>query len=375
MKLRILFMCSALHTGGAERQWAILIPGLARRGFDARLVTLTDRGRFFDEVQAAGVPCRCVGLKSRWDLRGIRRAFQFAEPVPEIIMTHETNAQILGQAIASRAKAAHVTVDHTPPALPRGLHRRLLGRLVAKRVDCAIAVSRSQLPDLAALGFDRGRVRVIHNGIPALRPTKSREEARASLGIEADDFVAIVVAALRAQKRVPIFIDAVASAHNANARIKGFVAGGGPDLDALRVLAAGRGSSVTLLGERTDVADLLLASDVACLTSWTEATPIALIEAMALQRPVVAAAVGGNEEVVVDGETGILVPTLEPTEFANALQTLAADRSRGRELGRAGKARYERLFTEEKMLDDYAEVFIRLGRDVGRKQFRPPACE
>ena len=353
-------MCSALQTGGAERQWAILIPGLARRGLDVRLLTLTGGGRFFDEIQAAGVHCRCAGMKTRWDVRGIRRAFQLAEPEPDIIVTHETNAQVLGQAIASRAQAVHVTVDHTPPGLPRGLHRRLLGRLVAKGVDCTIAVSRSQLPDLADLGFDRDKVRVIYNGIPALQPTKSRDEARNSLGIESDDFVAVVIAALRAQKRVPVFIDAVASAHIANTRIKGFVAGGGPDLDALRTLAAQRGSSVTLLGERADVADLLLASDVACLTSWTEAAPIALIEAMALARPVIAAAVGGNDEVVVGGETGILVPTPEPSEFANAFQVLAADRSHARALGQAGKARYERLFTAEKMLDDYADVLIRL---------------
>jgi glycosyltransferase involved in cell wall biosynthesis len=259
---RLLFMCSALHTGGAERQWSILIPGLAERGFSVQLLTLAGRGRFFDEIEAAGLPCESAGLKSRWDLRGIKRAFELTKLAPDVVMTQETNAQVLGHLITRRVKAAHVTVDHTPPGLPRSLHRRLLTRLIAKRAECAIAVSRSQLLELGALGFDRRRLRVIYNGLPTLRPERSRAQTRASLGFNSRDFVAVVIAALRDQKRVGVFIEAVAAAHRADHRIKGLVAGGGPDLERLRILACSRGSSVNLLGERSDVADLITASDV-----------------------------------------------------------------------------------------------------------------
>lgn len=352
---RILFLCSALHTGGAERQWSILIPGLAERGFDVRLLTIAGRGRFFDEIEAAGVPCECAELKTRWDLRGINRVLKHVTTAPDIVMTQETNAQVLGHVIASRTQAAHVTVDHTPPGLPRGLHRRALVGLIAKRVDYAIAVSRSQLPELARLGFDLRRVRVIYNGLPAPLPTRRREDVRASLGIESGDFLALVLAALRPQKRAWIFIEAVAAAHRHDNRIRGIVAGGGPDLYALRALAAESGSSVQMLGERVDVADLIVASDVVCLTSWTEATPMALIEAMALRRPVIASAVGGVSEIVVDGETGILVCAPDPVQFAAALQTLGADASGARDLGDAGRDRYEHLFTAQKMLDEYAQ--------------------
>jgi glycosyltransferase involved in cell wall biosynthesis len=353
---QILFLCSELRTGGAERQWSILIPGLAERGFDVRLLTLMGRGRFFDEIAAAGVSSKCVGLTSRWDFRGIARALELAKPAPEIVITQGTNAQVLGHLIASRAKARHVTIDHTPPGLPRRLHRRLLVRLVARYVDYAIAVSRSQLRDLAHLGFDRARLRVIYNGLPALRPTRSRDDARASLGIESQDFVILVLAGLRAQKRVPVFIEAVAAAHARENRIKGIVAGGGPDLGDLRSLAEQCGSSASLLGERSDVADLIVASDAVCLTSWTEATPIALIEAMALGRPVIAGSVGGVGEIVVDRETGLLVRRPDSGLFASAFYELAMEPSRARALGEAGKARYERLFTVDKMLDDYVEL-------------------
>jgi glycosyltransferase involved in cell wall biosynthesis len=362
----VLFVCSDLRTGGAERQWSILIPGLAERGFDVRLLTLAGRGRFFDEIAAAGVSCRCADLASRWDVRGIARALELAKPAPDVVMTQGTNAQVLGHLIASRAKASHVTIDHTPPGLPRRLHRRLLVRLMAPRVDYAIAVSRSQVPDLTHLGFDPRRLRVIYNGLPAPRPTRSREGARASLGIESRDFVILVLAALRAQKRVPVFIEAVADAHARENRIKGIVAGGGPDLDDLRSLAEQCGSSVSLLGERSDVANLIIASDAVCLTSWTEATPLALIEAMALGRPVIAGSVGGVDEIVVDRETGLLVRPLDSSSFALAFQELAAEPSRARALGEAGKACYERLFTVDKMVDDYVELLHLVMSSNGR---------
>jgi glycosyltransferase involved in cell wall biosynthesis len=136
-------------------------------------------------------------------------------------------------------------------------------------------------------------------------------EVRASLGIQDGDFVAIVVANLRLVKRVHLFVEAVASANRGTSRTKGLVAGGGPQLNTLRRAAGERGSEITILGERDHIADLMTASDVVCLTSSTESTPIALIEAMALAWPVIAPAVGGVAEVVEDGETGILLPTLD----------------------------------------------------------------
>jgi glycosyltransferase involved in cell wall biosynthesis len=361
---RVLFVCSELRTGGAERQWRILIPALAERGFEVRLLTLMGRGRFFDEIEGAGVPSRCAGLRNRWDVSGMRRALDLSLPAPDVVVSHETNAQVLGHVIARRSRSRHVTVDHMAPGLPRALHRRLLARFVAGRVDCAVAVSRSQLEELAALGFDPRDVTVIHNGVPALTPARSREEARASLGVESGDFVALMVAAARPEKRIEIFVEACKLAHGMNRQIRGFVAGGGPRLDALRTFASEVGSSVELLGERTDVADVITASDVVCLTSRSEATPIALIEAMALERPVVAPAVGGVDEVVVDGETGLLVREPDPREFAASLDELARNRSHARALGKAGRTRYESLFTVERMVDEYAAVLhdVAIGR-------------
>jgi glycosyltransferase involved in cell wall biosynthesis len=363
----ILFMCSTLHMGGAERQWAMLLPGLVRRGFDVRLVTLAARGRFFDEIEATGIPSGCAGLKSRWDLRGITRAFELARPFPDLVVSHETNAHFIGHWVAAAAKAAHVTVGHRGPGMAHRRYRRTLERFVARHVDHAIAVSRSQLREFEAAGFDLRRVSVIHNGLDPLRPERSRAEVRASLGLRESAFVALVVAALRPVKRVDVFVEAVAAAHRADDRIVGLVAGGGASLESFRAMAEARRSPVQLLGERADIADLMIASDVACLTSSAEATPMALIEAMSLGRPVLAPAAGGIPEIVIDGETGILVPARDgagpdPEEFARGLRALAADRPLAEALGTAGSVRYQRLFTARRMLDEYERLFSGLAR-------------
>jgi glycosyltransferase involved in cell wall biosynthesis len=111
-----------------------------------------------------------------------------------------------------------------------------------------------------------------------------------------------------------------------------------------------------VLGERTDVPDLMVASDVVCLPSEAEALPMVIIEAMAVGRPVIATNVGGVSDVVLDGVTGIIVD-LDPGEtLTRALVTLAADSQAARAMGAAGRKEFEERFTLEAMVDHYAET-------------------
>jgi glycosyltransferase involved in cell wall biosynthesis len=121
-----------------------------------------------------------------------------------------------------------------------------------------------------------------------------------------------------------------------------------------------RGSGIEVLGERDDVADLLAAADVVCLSSFTEAFPMILLEAMALGLPVISTDVGGVREAVVDGETGLLVAPGDAGALANALRTLAADSALRERLGANALARHER-FTLDAMVDGYANVIERAG--------------
>jgi glycosyltransferase involved in cell wall biosynthesis len=369
--MRILFLGSTLGVGGRERQLALLLPELRRLGFDPHVATLRHRGPHFEALEAQGMPMRFVGMRSRADLAGMARAYKLWRLRPDVVFTSSVDAQVIGELVAARARAAHVTVEHGGAGLPRALHRRLLVRAVAPRIDGVVAVSATQLDELQQLGFRTERISVIPNGIPPPQPRRSREAVRAELELAEDDVLALLVATLRPEKRADAFVDAVRRAHVREPRLRGVIAGGGPRLAQVRSLAAEAPGVVRVLGERSDAADLIAAADVVCLTSAFEGLPMAVLEAMALSRPVVATRVGGIPDAVTDGRTGRLVPPGDTGAFAEALVELVQAPALRRTMGEAASVDYRERFTLEAMAERYAEV---LGALVDRRGDRAPHC-
>ena len=348
----VLFVCSALRRGGAERQWTHLLPALAARGHDVRLLALSDTGPFFDEIRAQGIEARNAGLRSRWDVPRLVATLRRTASA-QVVVSQGVNALVVAQTLAWRFGAPHVAIDHTPPGLPRRPHRRLLTRLVAPHVSALVVVSEAQLEELRRLGYRPARTTVVHNGVPTPQPSRPRADVRRDLGLGDADVAVFLIATLRPQKNAPLFLTAARDAAASEPSIRAFVAGGGPELPRVRELA--RGTGIRVLGERDDVPDLLAAADLVCLSSFTEAFPMILLEAMALGRPVISTDVGGVREAVVDGCTGLLVPPRDARALAEALRSLAADPAARARLGANAVARHER-FTLDAMVDGYASV-------------------
>jgi glycosyltransferase involved in cell wall biosynthesis len=355
--MRLLFVCPDMRTGGAERHWATLIPELHDRGMDVKLLALADRGPFFEEVAAHGVPAECLGLRRRTNPRALRSALSVGAAFePDLVVTRGVSGQLVGEAIARRSAAVHVLNEHTPLTpdgrlVPPRPHQRALTRLVARRVDGVVAVTQRQVPPLAALGYPRDRIEVVPNGV--FERDVSAVEPSSELPPEG--FRVLCAAGLRPEKRVDLFIEAVAAARAELPGISGYVAGEGPERERLERLA--EGSGVTLLGARRDVLELVRGADALCLPSEAEALPMSILEAMALERPVVATDVGGTAEQVVNGETGHLVPPGELEPIKRALMALAADPERAREMGAAGRRRQRERFSGEAMVDGYVRAF------------------
>ncbi|MDQ6751710.1 MAG: glycosyltransferase [Actinomycetota bacterium] len=356
--IRALFLTKHLRVGGAQRNWTILLPALAERGFATRLVTLEDEGEFFEEVRARGVPVTCEGMRGRLDLRAARQVLGLAASRPEVIVTHDERSHLLGRALAWRAGAAHVASDHGGPGFALKAHRELLLRLVAPGFATTVTMSEQRVPDLLRRGFRRERIHVVANGVDAaaLRPSHSREAVRAALKVPDEAFVALLPAVLRPEKRADRFVRAVSRASAVDPRVRGLVVGYGPDEDRVRRLAAEVGGAVAVLGHRRDIADFMAASDVVCLTSDVEGGPYAALEAMALGKPVAAMRAGALDEVVVDGKTGLLVPPADEERLADALITLARDPPRAAALGAAGRERQRAHFDAIRMSDAYAAL-------------------
>jgi glycosyltransferase involved in cell wall biosynthesis len=352
---RILFVCSEMAIGGAERQLALLIPRLREYDFKVSLLTLVREGPFFDEVLRQGVKANCARMRNRTDLAGFRRALQHAKEQPDLVVTHSINAHVIGHVIARRAHAFHVATEHAGPGVSRGLHRAVLARIMAPRADLVIAISRAQIPKLLDLGYRPERIRVVHNAAPDQKVTQPAALVRSSLGYDPADFIAVFVGALRPEKSADIFVRAVQDAHRLDPRIRGLVVGTGPELHRLQKAARNDGV-VKLIGERLDVADFLNAADAVCLSSRAEGTPMVLLEAMALGKPVVATAVGGVPEVVEDQKTGLLVAPGDREAFTAAVRRLASSPGLGQRLGRAARERHRMQFSPERMVAAYAGV-------------------
>jgi glycosyltransferase involved in cell wall biosynthesis len=155
------------------------------------------------------------------------------------------------------------------------------------------------------------------------------------------------------------------------------IAGGGPCLAALRRLAEEGlrlDNSVRFLGEIRDIATLLARASVFVLPSLTEGISLTLLEAMARGLPVVATRVGGNPEVVVDGETGFLVPAQSPSDLAAAILRVHRDPARGRQMGLAGRRRVELNFEVGRMVAAYETLYADLLRTGDQSARRWQRC-
>jgi glycosyltransferase involved in cell wall biosynthesis len=365
---RILFVSATLGLGGAERQWAALIPALRARGFRSSALTLYEGGPLARELQRDGVATESVGMNGRSDLRPLVR--HLARPIAdELVVSQSFAGNVVAQALARRARVPHVVCEHHGIGLARPMHERAALCIVSPIVSAVVAVSPSQLADLVQLGYRRERIRVIPNGVAPLVAERRAAQVREELGVRAGAFVAVLAATLRPEKRAHLFVEAVARANAVDDRVVGLVAGAGPELPRVEALARTTGGAVRVLGNRSDIVDVVSAADVSCLTSETEALPMVLLEAMALGKPVVAIDVGGVRDAVEDGETGLLVRSDDPAEFADSLLRLANDRAFAARLGARGRERQIARFSAARMVEDYARLF----ESVAARPSRPIA--
>jgi glycosyltransferase involved in cell wall biosynthesis len=244
---------------------------------------------------------------------------------------------------------------------PKRLAYRLLYFGGARMADGFVAVARD-----VALGArrmyrpPRGKLHLIPNGVD-LDATAGQDRAtiRHELGLPPDSHVVAVVAKLTEQKGHAILLRAMGSLLGQDSNLHVLIAGDGPLADALHAQAAGMpgGDRVRFLGVRSDVRAMLAAADLFVLPSLWEGLPMALLEAMAAGLPVVATAVSGTRDVVVDGVTGMLVPPGEELALADAIEQLITDRQTAEAMGSAGRQRVAEEFSGSRLAERHAAMY------------------
>jgi glycosyltransferase involved in cell wall biosynthesis len=243
----------------------------------------------------------------------------------------------------------------TNPQVARYRRLGLIERVVAVSEDArSLAVSVS--------GFAMEATETIPNGIDVdTYAVADGPRIRESLGIAAGTPVVGIVARLAPEKDHNLLLEALALLRRSIDPVVLLVIGDGElrgELEA-RAAALGVEACVRFLGMRDDIPSLLAALDVFVLSSRTEGMSVTLLEAMASGRPVVATAVGGNAEVVRDGDTGRIVPAGDAGALAGALASILRDREAARRMGERGRARAMSEFSVKVMAKRYEGVYDR----------------
>jgi glycosyltransferase involved in cell wall biosynthesis len=363
--MKALFIGPNLAAGGAERQWSILLPGLRRRGFDARLVALDGGGPFAEPLQSSGVPLEVLNMRSQADIARLARSRLLRRFMPDVVMTRGVSGLYVGQALAGFRRARHVYNEHLQVGMHLSRRREAMAYVISRKVDLVIAVSPGQAGPWLERGYPRERIVVVPNGVEASSSADPRTVIRQELGIGDSEVVALLVASLRPEKRVSDFVRAVVLAREHCPELTGVVVGDGIERRAVEAAAAGS-AGVRLLGHRDDVPRMLAAADIFVLTSGREASPMSILEAMSAGLPVLATNVGGIPEIVAAGETGLLVEPADADALVAGLVTLAKDPKLRATMGQAAVRRHRERWDAEPMIDAYARI-LRAMPELGRR--------
>ena len=342
-RLRVLRVFSRLNIGGPSVHVILLSAGLRPLGYETRLVVGQESPREGNMLALAAeknVECEAMAGLGREiaplrDLRalvGLRRLVRAWRP--HVVHTHTAKAGLLGRLAARSAGVptvvhtfhGHVLRGYFSP-VKTALFRRLETRLAAA-TDALVAVSDAVKRDLVELGIARAeKIRVVPLGLDLahLAAGLPRGVLRREARIPDDAPLVGMVGRLVPIKDVPTFLRAARIVRDERGDVRFALVGDGEERPALESLCRelGLAEAVTFFGWRSDLGPVYGDLDLVVNASRNEGTPVALIEALAAARPVVATRVGGTPDLLGEGERGRLVPAGEPLALARAvLETL-----------------------------------------------------
>jgi glycosyltransferase involved in cell wall biosynthesis len=252
---------------------------------------------------------------------------------------HTARAHALAPWVQGARRVVTRRMDYEPRggAVVRWLYNRA--------VDRVIAISGGVRDALVAAGVQADHIRVVRSAVDPGRIQAApgvRAAQRVAWGVRPGEVVVLVLGALERRKGQDVLLDAVDALGERGGEVRVVLCGEGSERPALETRAEAAAGRVLLTGFQEEVAPCLAAADVVVVPSRHEGLGVAALEAMAAGKPVVASRVGGLAEVVVDGESGLLVPPEDPAALATALARLLDDPALRTRLAATGQVRVMR---------------------------------
>lgn len=351
--IRALAVINELDLGGAER---VLVDQITHSEGVEFHVCLIGDGTALASRLPPDIPVHGLGCRVRWDPRAVLRLRTMLRQVkPTIMHAHLPRAGAIAALAMRGLRGPLVYTEHNVwsgyPALGRPL-----AFVAARSADVVVAVSDSvRMSTMKHAGVSGARIRTIRNGVDLARLPRAT-----STGVPGR-LRLCAIGNLHARKGYPYLLRALATIGTAG-DIRLDVFGSGPERQPLESLTSelGLAGSVRFRGHHDDAASELHAYDAFCLPSLVEGLPIALIEAMGVGLPVIAAAVGGVPEVITSGQNGLLTPRGDSAALASAIRNLAVDPSLRARLGAAAARTVAERFDVSVMARAYERLYREL---------------
>jgi len=357
----VLHLCESSDTGGAESILISLVQGLDKDRYSSVVCLLSD-GWLKVELEKRRIETVVIPQPRSLDFHWLAQAYRLVKDRGIHVMhSHEFATNVYASILSIATGIPVVTTAHGKNYYAEKWRRRAAYRFVAWQ-STMVAVSDDLKRFLAQrVGIPLDNIRVIHNGVDLSRYTvlDGSRAVREELGIGAGQRVIGTVGNLFSVKGQTYLLKACKAVAIAVPELLLLVAGEGDQLGPLQKEASALGieGNVKFLGFRDDVPSLLQAMEVFVLPSLSEGLPLAVLEALALRKPVVATSVGGIPEIVEDGVTGYLVPPKDPQALADKILLLLRDPRTAASFGQAGRKTVEEAFGLEQMVRKYQALY------------------
>jgi glycosyltransferase involved in cell wall biosynthesis len=372
--VRVAQVMATGTNGGAQEHVFSLVSRLSPDRYDVRVVSLS-HGSSVRRLQKAGFEVSVVDEPD--DRRAVRAlAEALAEFEPEVVHNHMYRAEVVGTRAAyllgeqGCRRPAIISTVHSSRV--RCVDDREQLRQLTPLMDRLIVVSKAIERKIADEGRLGAPVNLIYNGVDLDRYNHQQPccTLHEDYSIPEDAPIVGVVARLEAEKGHRTLVEAWADVLKGISNAWLLIVGEGSERDALEAQAEALGVSerIVFTGRREDVPAVTAALDVAVLPSYREAQGLSVLEAMALNRPVVASNVGGIPEMIEDGATGLLVPPGDSQALAAAIVRLLKDHPYADMVARGGHALVHDRFCIELMVSQISNIYDEVAMKVRQSE-------
>lgn len=364
-KIKVLEVIRQGKMGGMESHLLDLITFLDKDRFELVCLSFTN-GEMITRLEAMGVKCYVIDTLRPFDLRVMRQMVKLMRDEGiQVVHAHGSRAASNMVWPAKRLRVPFIyTVHgwsfHDDQSWPVKKLRAWSEKLICAMASRVICVSRSNA-DTGRDTFGLKNAYVIENGINLVRfsPANQFNDLRKEFGFAEDDFVAGFIARCTKQKAPLDFLNGVRLAHERDPKVKGlFVGEGDMDAEVDDMIAKRKmGSYIYRTKFRTDVPDLLNCIDVYCLPSLWEGFSIALLEAMAMGKPIVATPTDGTKEVITHEDNGLLISFSHPVALAAAIYRLHGDSELCQQCGLKARDLVVQRFNAQRVSDAVGNIY------------------